>query len=226
MKEIKKSMPSHENAVWQDIAEQMNERAFNQGLEPTLDKDSAYKHAQKPREKKMENSSTQTLNKNKEMSFASRDPAELKTQYEKNLAYFSNSKIAKSPEEAEAMAMIKMVKPELKDAQEIRHFMGDALESLNKAGTLDSLKHNVTTTASQLSSMLKTGINRLMGDESSNFGLQLDALKTTVDSMAQIHSEGLGQRMQRGKLGKISSMAEEFENESSIKNVNTNKKTI
>lgn len=212
MKEIKKtsSFPAHEKAMWESIADTLNERAVAQGNEPIYDAESAYAYSNSNEAPKKEAKEKIEKQYKETPSFAERDPAMLKAEFEKNLDSFNSSKISKSPEEAYSMAMIKMIRPELKSADEIRKFMGESIAALENAGPLTSLQHNVSTAVSHFSSFFQTGLNRLMGDDSKDFGLHLDALKSTIDSMAKIHSESLGERIQNNKISNLDAMLEDF----------------
>lgn len=227
MKELKKngSFPAHEQAMWESIADTLNEKAVKEGKEPLYNAESAYAYSQSSKAPKKEAIDKIEKQYKDTPSFADKDPAMLKAEFEKTLAYFNNSKISNSPEEAHSMAMIKMIRPELKDAGEIRKFMGDSINALEKAGPLTSLQHNVSTAVSHMSNFIQTGVNKLIGDNSKDLGLQLDALKITVDSMAKINSEGLGQRIQNNKMSNLDTMLEDF-NKSDLKSSQSNKKTI
>lgn len=227
MKELKKnnSFPAHEKAMWESIADTLNEKAISQGNEPIYNAESAYAYSKSNKAPKKEAREKNEKKYNEAPSFADRDPAMLKAEFEKILASFNNSKISKSPEEAYSMAMIKMIRPELKSADEIRKFMGESLSALENAGPLTSLQHNVSTAVSHLSNFFQTGLNKLRGDDSKDFGLHLDALKSTVDSMAKINSEGLGERMKNNKISNLDSMLEDF-NKNEITPNQKNKKII
>lgn len=205
MKDQKNQMTSQERALWQDVADTLNQRANERNEEPSFDAESAKEWSKGKPQAKV---NVAEQNYKNATSFADKDPQKLQEEFQKHTKQFLKSKIASTEEEAKIMATVKMVRPELKNSEAIKNFIDNNVEALNKAGTFDKLIYNVSTYASSASDLIKAGLNKLTGSQEKAFGLHLDALKNDFDHMAKLQEKTLGPQINKHLSSRLDSMME------------------